>query len=108
MVAHEGKKNKIKIEKEASIGEFGSLDLSLCALPVIRKEQIPDGKVAGRKDACHLQNSINLGHEQQRASKKGAHSNEGLVGRRLPLQFDRGSVNPTACQASPTASIVRR
>ena len=40
------------------------LDLALCPLAVVGEQKIPERKVAGGKDACHLQNGVDLCDKQ--------------------------------------------
>ncbi len=66
--------------------EGGSLlDLSLCSLAVVSEQKISERKVASGKDACHLQNGVNLCDKQKGPSQDGAHANQCLVRCRLTL-----------------------
>ena len=68
------------------------LEVSLRPLPVVCEQQVLKRKIAGCKDARHLQNGVDFRHKQQNASQDGAHADKGLVRCRLTLH------SPAACQ----------
>jgi hypothetical protein len=54
--------------------QLSTLDLVGCLFPVLGEQQPPHGKLPCRKEASHLQRSVNLLEEQQSASHKRSHS----------------------------------
>ena len=79
------------------------LDVSLCTLAVVSKEEVSEGKVASSKDACHLQKCVNLCDKQKGASQDGANANQSLVGCWLTLHTTGSMTSSCLHQLFPFA-----